>query len=183
MSEEKRIVVPHTEEDCSSERETSRGASTIEFCSQSALEQRTSGFEGGRVQEKGKDIQLKNGSRWDYRFARAYLNLLRDFELGQPETFQVLCGLARGESVPPIDLQKAELAGLVANGQLRDVVRDVLLSALTPTPEGPVLSDPFKPSTEEERETLRRAERASEDFLVGLTEGLSPPEPSPPRPR
>lgn len=137
-------------------------------------------------QEKGQEVELKQGGRYDYRFARAYLNLLRDFERGQPETFAALCRLACGDEPPPaVDLRSAEQAGLVADGRLRDIVRDVLRSALTKTPEGFVLGDPFRPKTEEERELLRRAERSADDFLLRLTDGLSPPDQSepPPRPR
>ena len=122
-----------------------------------------------------REVNLRNGAKADVGLVIGVLGLLRSFAEYKPDHFQLLLNLARGEKPTASRHVVAELkrAGVIGrDGSIRDVFRDVLLSASQETTEGIVLASPFAPRDDAEAAFIQAHITASENRRVRLARKL-----------
>jgi len=128
------------------------------------------GLDTGKVtnQEQRGKLTLKDGLEVDAREAQVLTELLRAKMQVRPEEFRSLLALAQGnpQDASPVSLQPLQDQGLLdSSGIILPMVRSILLSAYTITPEGPVLVSPFHLRNEADKQTAERAEEQNDQIL------------------
>ncbi len=94
-----------------------------------------------------KVLPLKNGGATEIAVGLVTADILRDLLEKQPEHFEVLLALARGQNQ---DLPVRSLAYLrrdeflMKGAVIKPLYRDILLSSYQQTPDGPVIVNPFR---------------------------------------
>jgi hypothetical protein len=107
-------------------------------------------------------IKLKNGAMADLMLAKATWQTLMSVSDTHPALVVAVLELAQGKQQPPDMLRELRKALLTQpNGELRDVVRDVVLSAYQETTEGAVLVNPFLLDSEADRKAFEECEQRS----------------------
>lgn len=134
--------------------------------------------------EKAPDVEigLKNGTRHDPGLAAATRDTLSQLGGRKPDLLRAAHALACGEGQSPAVLRELRRAVLATtDGDLRPVVRDVLLSGYRETSEGPIIADPFSPQTEAERQAVVASERIADRNALRLFGYDPPPDDGPGR--
>ncbi len=112
-------------------------------------------------EEPRRTLPLRIGGEIDAGFGRGYFEGLRSLLEQYPQHFQALVTLAEG-SAPVASLSSIDFLKhcwfLDADGRIKSDVRAVLLSALQVTPEGAVLTNPFRLETSDQARDLERQE-------------------------
>jgi hypothetical protein len=114
--------------------------------------------------DKPLKLLLKNGKLVNVEDALIELEGLRETQESFPGEFQAMVALAQGrpQEAHPRHLKSLRRYGLIGrDGALWPLTADVLLSSLEMSPEGPVLVNPFKLSSQAEK---LLAERADDDL-------------------
>ena len=105
-------------------------------------------------------ISLKNGSRHDLRIAQAIWEALAPLITTHPDLFAAALNLANG--IAPSPAMSRELRRefmTLENGELRAIIRDVLLSSYQETADGPILISPFKVESPADRQAFEECEK------------------------
>ena len=126
---------------------------------------RQAASEGNARLEIGPEYQIKlrNGACADLRLAKATWQTLMSLSDTHPALVSAVLELAQGHQQTPDMLRELRRALLTQpNGELRDVVRDVVLSAYRETAEGAVLANPFLLDSEADRKAFEECEQRSE---------------------
>lgn len=111
-------------------------------------------------QEKAKLIlRLKNGEQAEARLALADRDSLEQLLQFQPQVFDVLLRLCRGDVPQKPDATWRESVeilkkrrDLLDDGTVRPLVRNVMLSSCQMTPDGPVMTQPFALTNKQDKE-------------------------------
>lgn len=109
-------------------------------------------------ERKDPILTLKNGAKVNGRHALAMRDLLEALLRHHPNEFATLLELCQsqpGSQPPPLSQATIRClqdhGSLDADGTLRPIIRDVMLSSYHATPDGPVLTQPFTLATIEEK--------------------------------
>lgn len=127
-------------------------------------------------------LTLKNGAKVNARHALAMRDLLEALLHYHPDEFAALlnlCQLSPGSTASPLSQRAVQClkdhGSLDANGALRPIIRDVVLSSYSITPDGPVLTQPFALATPEEKclaDGLEQdADRRAQKFIENARKG------------
>ena len=111
-------------------------------------------------QERRKLIlRLKNGEPEEARWALAERNILDRLLRIQPQVFDVLLRLCRGDVPQTQDVTWHESLEILKkrrdvldDGTVRPLVRNVMLSSYQMTPDGPVMTQPFALTNQQDKE-------------------------------
>jgi hypothetical protein len=125
----------------------------------------------GRLEEEAERVfTLKNGKQMRGGEAIAALRGLQALLEQRPYLFRALLAIVQGRAEEAasedIALLKDGCWLRADNGVLRDTIRDVLLSAYQETPEGPVLTNPFRFRDQGEANQIERIEEAHFNRLI-----------------
>jgi hypothetical protein len=136
--------------------------------------------------ETGKDqlVTLKNGTTIDVKTGRSAWGTLNDLLEQHPHLFKLLHSKIRGEEITPEAIRELRKALLVLpSGEVRESLRNVLLSGYQETKDGPVIVNPFKLDSESDRQAFTEAEnlRRRNDARLGIVDSLDDSGPSSPR--
>ena len=143
-----------------------------------------------RHEEEQRDVflRLKNGELANVQSALAERACLEDLLRIHPQHFKVLLSLSRGDAPDPtvpettwresVEFLKNETRDLRHDGTVRPLARNVLLSSYQVTPDGPVLSQPFALTSQQEKQLAdaidQRTDTHRAQFLRRLLEGDGP---------
>lgn len=128
-----------------------------------------------RMPEEDQILTLKNGAQAPVRAALAECSSLRVLLRQHPHHFQVLLQLMNSDHAQERAREAAlkqsirflrSSAYLEKDGGLRALVRDILESGYQVTPDGPVITQPFLLTTEEDKAAAERAERLLENWFA-----------------
>lgn len=111
-------------------------------------------------------LTLKNGVVANAAMALFEYRLLSRLQKSDPERFAVVLRMAHGEPARMSRHQRKVFQNRTActdeNGNIRPLLRDVLLSSYTETAEGPVLANPFAFRDARDRELTEDIQRGYE---------------------
>jgi hypothetical protein len=133
-----------------------------------------------KMEEKQKSdylVTLKSGTKLDARQVGTWLVFFHDFLERQEEKFQALHQLATGQlSFPPSQFIDAfrGLQLLNQDNTLKQEIIEIFKSSFRQTPDGSCFVDPFKPASEEEKNTLKKMEADNWRKIIELRRIIRP---------
>jgi hypothetical protein len=142
--------------------------------------------DGDRMGKNRKDdfLTLKNGAKVNARHALAERSRLERLLRNHPDHFGALMRLSKAQAAGSNQFDQTTIqesvrflknnGDLLKDGQVRSIVRDVLISSYQETPDGPVMTQPFLLASKEDKRIADRIEEdADQRFQEWLREARS----------